>query len=241
MADLEAKNKTIPTLEEYLQGRRITSVYMIVYDHFIPCVSTSKAYKESIRERLVEVEDNSELFTMSDEAFTLLILENYYDRWMDIYHSTGGVPRRRLGSRKKKEPDSEVKPKYTAGGIVYKNSTDTKGKGWQDDGILRYNELFEWVEQDRANNDLFMTRYLELKRKNENDFIHRKKTGTGRTRVIPRCDLGLNLGMSKLVVTPPTEKVDNEVLPNGAASDTDESEVEGGFGTDDDNEMQIEM
>ena len=47
--------------------------------------------------------------------------------------------------------------------------------------------------------------------------------------------------MSKLVVTPPTEKVDNEVLPNGAASDTDESEVGGGSGTDGDNEMQIEM
>ena len=102
MADLEAKNKTIPTLEEYLQGRRITSVYMIVYDHFIPCVSTSKAYKESIRERLVEVEDNSELFTMSDEAFTLLILENYYDRWMDIYTKQGGFPRKKSDLEGKK-------------------------------------------------------------------------------------------------------------------------------------------
>ena len=131
-----------------------------------------------------------------------------------------------------------MKPKYTSGGLIYKNSTDSKGKGWQDDGILRYNALFKFVEQDRANNELFMNRYLENKRQREEVFVQRSKP-TPRPRVLPRCDLGLNLGMSKLAVSP-EEKSIEEDLPNGAASGTDESDVDGGYGTEDEDVMDEE-
>ena len=236
IADLEANNKTVPKLQEYLQGRKLTSVYMIVYDKFIPCIASSKFYKESVRERLLDKNNNSELFTQSDEAFTLLVLENYFHRWMDIYKKEDGIPRRRVGSRKKKQPDSEVKPKYTSGGLVYKNSKDVKGKGWQDDGILRYNDLFGFVEEDRKNNELFMSRYLESKREKEGEFIARRARSIPRPSVRARCDLGLNLGMSKVVVTP-VERVATKAFASGAASESDEDDGDGS-GTDDEYQMK---
>ena len=155
---------------------------------------------------------------------------------MDIYKKEGGIPWRRVGSRKKKQPDSEVKPKYTSGGLVYKNSKDVKGKGWQDDGILRYNDLFGFVEEDRKNNELFMSRYLESKREKEGEFIARRARSIPRPSVRARCDLGLNLGMSKVVVTP-VERVATKAFASGAASESDEDDGDGS-GTDDEYQMK---
>ena len=214
IADLEEKKSSVPTLAEFLQGRSLTATYSIVYGKFIPCISSSKVYKQEIRERLLDKNDNSELFSMSDEAFTLLLLENYFDRWMDIYTKEGGVPRRKIGSRRKKEVDSDVKPKYTSGGVVYNARKEAKGKGWKNDGIQRYNDLFGIVETDRANNELFMARFLASQRQNEDQFIQRRPSKK-RTIVLPRCDLGLNFGQPLMAITP---------VLSGAASRSDGSD-----------------
>ena len=113
---------------------------------------------------------------------------------------------------------------------MYNDSDDKSGKGWSNDGIRRYNALFGWVDEDRANNELFMSRFLDTKRKNKEEFTQKKRKSVPTACVVARCDLGLNLGMGRMVVTP-IEKTGT----TGAAS---ESEDEGnGSGTDDENEM----
>ena len=42
----------------------------------------------------------------------------------------------------------DVKPNYTAGGIVYNEPTNKKGKGWSKEGIARFNELYGLVVKD---------------------------------------------------------------------------------------------
>jgi hypothetical protein len=63
------------------EGRRNPRTYTIFYDYFLPCV-----IKKSVFDRQVAVATNdSTLCTVSDEAFALLLLENSFDRWMDIF------------------------------------------------------------------------------------------------------------------------------------------------------------
>lgn len=79
----------------------------------------------------------SKYATVSDEAFALLCLENNYNTWMDM-----GV----TGNKK----TSKVPRKYTNGGSSKgKNGTLQHNKGWSDEGLCRFNELFGLVEKNR--------------------------------------------------------------------------------------------
>ena len=182
-------------MDEYLDGRRDEKVYRIVYEHFIPAISSSEHYKAALTTRLTNPAYNKELFTKSDEAFTLLLLENYFERWMDIYKENGGhIPTAR-GSRKKVN-QSQVRPKYTSGGNVYQEGTSNseriltaRGKGWDIAGIKRYNELFERVEADRKKCPLFIKRWLKDKRESKEE-IKKAKPRKTKEIVLPRSELG---------------------------------------------------
>ena len=94
----------------------------------------------------------NDLCTPSDEALTLLLLENSYDRWIDIYKKAEGkVSKRRLN--KNRQWHSDVRTRYTDGGIMYQSNHDTNkrsnSKGWTDDGIDRFNELCSKVSCGR--------------------------------------------------------------------------------------------
>ena len=79
----------------------------------------------------------SKYATVSDEAFALLNFENNIDTWMDM-----GI----TGDTK----TSKVPRKYTNGGSAKgKNGTSQHNKGWSDEGLCRFNELFDLVEKNR--------------------------------------------------------------------------------------------
>lgn len=183
-------------------------LYKIVYESFIPAVATTDFYKQHLKVRMSNLTDNRELFTVSDEAFTLLLLENYYDRWMDIFMKFGAEPPPNRGS-KKKVFQSKVKPKYTRGGNVYSGEAyegDTgsgegglpsmnnagKGKGWTNAGITRFNVLFKEVKQDRINCPLFVKRFLNEKRESKEE-VETSKPKKRKEVVIPLDDLGEDL------------------------------------------------
>jgi len=86
--------------------------------------------QEQMRARLEDPNNNSELFTHSDEAFTLVVLENYWDRWID--ECKDGMPRPQIESRRKKEVKLNIEPKYTSGGIIYDGGKrqNPGRKGW---------------------------------------------------------------------------------------------------------------
>ena len=169
--------------------------------------------------RMQQKDNNTELFTKSDEAFTLLLLENYWDRWMDIYRKSDGSPKQRVGCQKNKVVDSDVKPKYTSGGNIYsqgEGSGGQRGKGWTTAGIKRYNELFDWVGADRVKHELFMKRFLDNKRENQDEFIRRRPKKV-REIVLPRSELGMDQQIAGMAISP-------QVGNAGAGSDSDDGD-----------------
>jgi hypothetical protein len=67
--------------EVWQQVRRNTKMYEIFFDNFLPCV-----IKKPVFDSQVCVATNEKTHcTVSDEAFALMLLENSFDRWIDIY------------------------------------------------------------------------------------------------------------------------------------------------------------
>ena len=88
----KAKQKDANTSVDYSinsilrQGRRNAKMYKVFFDNFLPCV-----IKKSVFDHQVAVATNDRtLCTVSDEAFALLLLENSFDRWQNIYRLQNG-------------------------------------------------------------------------------------------------------------------------------------------------------
>ena len=70
-------------LENVMKDLRINYVdYTKFWLHFGKHVVGSKFWNDRIRLNV----KMSNMFTVSDEAFLLLVLENYHDRWIDLAH-----------------------------------------------------------------------------------------------------------------------------------------------------------
>ena len=103
-----------------------------------------------------KAETDADLFSISSEAFGLLLLENHWDRQLDIYKKCGGGIGLR-GSKKPKGIISTVQPKYTRGGL--KNGKYREigvGKGQSMEGIFHFNKLIQFVKQDQFQNHDFV-------------------------------------------------------------------------------------
>ena len=77
--------------------------------------------------------------TISDEAFALIVVENNWERWMDMHEHNN-------------YKSSNVMPKFTnAGKTRYSSngSSNQKYKGWSAAGLKRFNEIFLMVKNDR--------------------------------------------------------------------------------------------
>ena len=58
-----------------------------------------------------------------------------------------------------KSCESEVETKYTHGGYNF-GIKKPRGRGWKDEGVVRFNELFEKVKLDRAQNPTFNRQFV---------------------------------------------------------------------------------
>ena len=76
----------------------------------------------------------SDKVTISDEAYTLLLCENVYEKWMQMKPPQAG------------QKLTVVKGKYTD---PENGATNEKFKGWTADGIQRYNQLYQDVQRNR--------------------------------------------------------------------------------------------
>ena len=119
--------------------------------HMVPRVTWNKNHMN---------ETLTKLFSIADEAFAMLVLENIApDLQSDILRSAQG--RLVWGDRK------NAKPKFTKGG------RDSQGKmrGWRYEGIVRYNELVRDVIEWRKRKELreFTEQVLKKRYRLEND------------------------------------------------------------------------
>ena len=153
-------------MDEFLEGRNNTEAYTVFFDLFVAYATKKTAWDR----RLAQAQTNPErtttclsLCTVSDEAFALLLLENSSAWWLDIFANHKGQVMQRRGV-KQRAFQSDVPTMYTRGGIKYDKTNQTQAaKGWSDEGITRFNELFDQVKQDRTRNPDFETDWLEAR------------------------------------------------------------------------------
>jgi hypothetical protein len=104
------------------------------------------------------------LCTINDEAFALLLLENSYNQWLDLFLNNKGPVMQRRGV-KQWGFQSDVPTLYTRGGIKYDKTDMTQSvKGWSEEGIARFNALFDQVIADHARNPDFERKWLEARK-----------------------------------------------------------------------------
>lgn len=89
------------------------------------------------------------IVTVSDEAFALLVYENYVDKWIKAAAKEEEEDTTEAGrdNQKKNKAAERMRGMYT--GATAK-SGQCKFGGWNRDGMVRFNELFALVKEDRA-------------------------------------------------------------------------------------------
>ena len=100
--------------------------------------------------------------TLAEESFALLVLENNYDRWCHIAsNKEGQTPKAKW---MKKVSQTSAKTKNAAG-------------NWTDDGLNRYNDIIELVEEkrDSAGRKLYMDGLKKLYEEEYNSDKKRRK------------------------------------------------------------------
>ena len=70
---------------------------------------------------------------------------------------------------KQRRFESDVPTLYTRGGLKYDKykSKDGEKKGWGDEVIMRFNQSYEMVKQDRTANSNFETGWLKARNKTQ--------------------------------------------------------------------------
>ena len=121
-------------LQQILQMHKEDNLaYFDFVEYFVSAVIGKLRYKQNCCDNLM-----SHYASISDEAFAILIFENNLDAWVD------------MGLRKDTS-GTQVPRKYTNGG----NSKGELGssqhnKGWSEQGLKRFNELFDKVKMNRS-------------------------------------------------------------------------------------------
>jgi hypothetical protein len=103
-----------------------------------------------------------EIATFSDEALTLLGIENSYEMWNDVYKkSEGEICPVHNDETVPEHWKSSILPKYTrTSKSDPANQRNTKDKRWSSEGILRFNDLRQVVIKDRADHPDFKITWL---------------------------------------------------------------------------------
>ena len=75
-----ASENNFPTLAHILKGRTNRhNAYTFYCDYFLQCVVGRRGWKKGVDSTEVR-----EIATVTDEAFGLLLLENSWDKWVDM-------------------------------------------------------------------------------------------------------------------------------------------------------------
>jgi hypothetical protein len=92
------------------------------------------------------------LVTVSDEAFGLLLYENYVDKWIQKFHEerrtllpsmicTGNKKKSDAGRMKNGDRATKIRGKYTKGTVG-----NCEFGGWSGKGLRRFNEEIRWTK-----------------------------------------------------------------------------------------------
>jgi hypothetical protein len=131
---------------------------------FVACVSGKKVwgrkkYYYKVSEAVVDKGSKELVVTVSDEAFAILLYENYIGKWIARYHA----------ERRGEKPQGKTKGKYTS------SITDhCLYGGWSAQGVARFNHLCAIIDKDRKSEkaaEAENTVLLALRRRKFGDVI----------------------------------------------------------------------
>ena len=166
MADMKKDGVDFYTMDELCKLRRAvtdreTEAFHWFMSIFLGCICGAKTWTNAQTSMLVsEAKDVSgyKIVTKSDEAFGLLLIENYMEKWKKMLDDEDNVEseapnqiRAEEGvlttdSRRNKPTRKRITGKYTA----KKSGTTCRYGGWSVEGMARFNELYEMIKADRA-------------------------------------------------------------------------------------------
>ncbi len=104
-------------LKEFSEGRKNQEAYTAFFDHFVPCATKKTTWDRRLAKTKTDLTSSSpeRLCSVSDEAFALLLLENSFERWLDIFSNHKNPVMQQRGVRQR-EFQSDVPTVYTRGG-----------------------------------------------------------------------------------------------------------------------------
>jgi hypothetical protein len=156
--------------------------------YLLPCVYGWMRFRTYESQKEV-----SKFTTASDEAWTILVVENNWDYWLWLAR----------GKKDHEGKDQAERPKFR-----YTKDKTEKGRnsGWSENGIKRYNELMALVKQDRKENEELEVEYLEEKtvEREEREGLRKRKRAqetNNAGREMPVVDLEGMDGLFGMTVT----------------------------------------
>ena len=106
-----------------------------------------------------------EVCSATDEALALVLLENNQEKWYDIYTRTKDDTTILTRKKKGSEWASTVATLYTERGQRDGERSVRQGdRGWSKGGIQRFNEIVQFLKDDRESHPLFVRSWLKSKR-----------------------------------------------------------------------------
>ena len=134
--------KSLPTLQSIQQKRDNQECFYLFCDVFLSKVVGVTTWRDGCIKLKV-----SDMATASDEAFTYLLIENYWDNWATLDLETYKNETTYENNSTKKKKRKATWGKYT------KNAYGARRfGGWTDEGRLRFNSLYAEVTADRLKN-----------------------------------------------------------------------------------------
>jgi len=150
---------TLPTLTQIQLLREDDQTMEIFCNHFLACVVGKHDWKRQTKKELI-----SQVATISDEAFALLVLENIWDEWKNM--NVVEFFSRRKGMEK------GTKRKKIGGG---RWTSDAKGCGkycgWNVDGMKRFSELCQQVKLNRTSFHNFDKNFLKKQMEKQSETV----------------------------------------------------------------------
>ena len=146
MPKFQEEDKELFTMEELCKLRRAETereqeASFWFFGEFLSCVVGKRQWSVQKKYQLISqatmTGSSEKLVTISDEAFALLVYENYKDKWTKQGNEQPG---QLVQSGKK-----VIRGKFTI-----QNSGTCKYGGWSHDSMKRFNELYNLVVEDRA-------------------------------------------------------------------------------------------
>ena len=121
------------SMEAFLDMRDNPETYEVFFTWFIPAIGRKTYWKHIV----ANAEKDDDITTISNEAFVLLVLENNWDCWLEIFKRNDGNLISSRG-RGKHHTECNIQPKYTQVGGISSSQEEKSvemGKGWTNEGI----------------------------------------------------------------------------------------------------------